>query len=86
MGIRCSVLSPGTSTTTEEDLEARERDDISVFPLATPLIAGPGAISAVILLIAGTEGNYFKDLMVVAALLLMTAGIYLSVIRLVYFG
>jgi len=68
--------SGGTSTTTEEDLEARERDDISVFPLATPLIAGPGAISAVILLIAGTEGNYFKDLMVVAALLLILFATY----------
>ncbi len=61
------------STTTEEDIEARTRQDISVFPLATPLIAGPGAISAVILLIAGTEGNYLKDLMVIAALLLILA-------------
>jgi len=61
--------SGGTSTTTEEDLEARAREDISVFPLATPLIAGPGAISAVILLIAGTEGDYLKDAMVIAGLL-----------------
>lgn len=61
--------SGGTSTTTEEDIEARERADISVFPLATPLIAGPGAISAVILLIAGTEGDYLKDAAVVAGLL-----------------
>jgi multiple antibiotic resistance protein len=63
--------SGGTSTTTEEELEAREREDISVFPLATPLIAGPGAISAVILLITGTEGDFVKDAMVVAGLLLI---------------
>ena len=42
--------SGGTGTTPEEEKEARTRPDISVFPLATPLIAGPGAISATILL------------------------------------
>lgn len=42
--------SGGTGTTPEEENEARTRPDISVFPLATPLIAGPGAISATILL------------------------------------
>jgi multiple antibiotic resistance protein len=33
----------------EETDEGLEKDDISVFPLATPLLAGPGAISTVIL-------------------------------------
>ncbi|MEO8758577.1 MAG: MarC family protein [Devosia sp.] len=42
--------SGGTGTTPEEENEARTRPDISVFPLATPLIAGPGSISATILL------------------------------------
>jgi multiple antibiotic resistance protein len=42
--------SGGTGTTPEEEREAQHRTDISVFPIATPLIAGPGAISAVILL------------------------------------
>ena len=34
----------------EEEREGLEKDDISVFPLATPLLAGPGAISTVVLL------------------------------------
>ena len=68
--------SGGTSTTTEEDIETREREDIAVFPLGTPLIAGPGAISAVILLIAGTEGDYLKDAAVIAALLTILALTY----------
>lgn len=63
--------SGGTSTTTEEDLEARTREDISVFPLATPLIAGPGAISAVVLLMAETRGDYRQAAMVVAGLLII---------------
>ncbi len=33
----------------EEEQESLEKDDISIFPLATPLIAGPGAISTVVL-------------------------------------
>lgn len=33
----------------EEESESFERDDISIFPLATPLLAGPGAISTVVL-------------------------------------
>ena len=45
-----AVHSGGTTTTDEEEIEARESNDISVFPLATPLIAGAGSISAVILL------------------------------------
>lgn len=45
--------SGGTRTTDEEEQEAmahsRAKEDISVFPLATPLLAGPGAIGAIIL-------------------------------------
>ena len=33
----------------EEESESYARDDISIFPLATPLLAGPGAISTVVL-------------------------------------
>ncbi|WP_108461816.1 MarC family protein [Devosia naphthalenivorans] len=49
--------SGGTGTTDEEEVEARQRDDIAVFPLAMPLLAGPGAISAVILLTTGTTST-----------------------------
>lgn len=37
----------------DEETEGLEKDDISVFPLATPLLAGPGAISTVILYATG---------------------------------
>lgn len=47
--------SGGTDITDQEEAEARSRDDIAVFPLAMPLLAGPGAISAVILLTTGTH-------------------------------
>lgn len=38
------------ATTADEETEVRRRDDITVFPLAIPLIAGPGAMTSIVLL------------------------------------
>ena len=65
--------SGGTSTTAEEEQEARGKTDISVFPLATPLIAGPGAMGATILLMANQQGNVTGQAIVVASLLAILA-------------
>ena len=62
-----------TSTTVAETSEAATKNDISVFPLATPLIAGPGALGAAVLLTAETEGDLVLQVMVVAALLAVMA-------------
>ena len=45
------------STTSSEQSEAVQRQDISVFPLAIPLIAGPGAVTTVLLLMGEQSGN-----------------------------
>jgi len=66
-----ALHSGGTSTTDEEEDEARQSDDISVFPLATPLIAGAGSISAVILLHANAQGDAMAEIAIVLALLLV---------------
>lgn len=66
--------SGGTSTTDEEEREARGKQDISVFPLATPLIAGPGAMGAVILLMANTEGDIALQAVVITSLLAVLLG------------
>jgi multiple antibiotic resistance protein len=62
-----------TSTTVAETSEAATKVDISVFPLATPLIAGPGALGAAVLLAAETEGDLVLQAIVVAALLAVMA-------------
>jgi multiple antibiotic resistance protein len=63
--------SGGTSTTDEEDQEAITREDIAVFPLATPLIAGPGAMGATILLMASAKGDLLAETIIIGALLLV---------------
>ncbi len=45
------------STTVREQEEAQYREDISVFPLAFPLIAGPGALATVLLMTGETGGD-----------------------------
>ena len=60
--------SGATSTTDVEAEEAQHRDDISVFPLATPIIAGPGTIGAAVLLVAKTGGEAKLMSMVILAL------------------
>ncbi len=61
--------SGGVSITEDESREAQAQSDISVFPLATPLIAGPGAMGAAILLMANTRGDWLLQATVVATLL-----------------
>jgi multiple antibiotic resistance protein len=41
-----------TRTTPEEQAESRERDDVAIFPLAIPMLAGPGAIATVMVLMS----------------------------------
>jgi multiple antibiotic resistance protein len=48
-------------------------DDISVFPLAIPLLAGPGAITSVILLMARHDGDLVAQGAVIAVLLAVMA-------------
>ena len=64
--------SGATGTTSEEEVESRRRNDISVFPLALPLLAGPGSISAVILLTTGA-GTDLEFWLVLAAIIVIMA-------------
>jgi multiple antibiotic resistance protein len=61
--------SGAVTTTNEESREAELKKDISIFPLATPLIAGPGAMGAAILLTANEEGDISGIIIIIASLL-----------------
>jgi multiple antibiotic resistance protein len=59
------------STTLSEDREAGHKEDISVFPLAIPLIAGPGALTSVLLLMTRTADEPLLQAAVLAVLLVV---------------
>ncbi|HST36305.1 MAG TPA: MarC family protein [Allosphingosinicella sp.] len=53
--------------TRAEEVSARKVEDVSVFPMAIPMIAGPGSIASVMLLMARSEGLE-RSLIVLGAL------------------
>ncbi len=57
----------GTKQTAEEEREAAEAVNPAVFPLAVPMIAGPGTIATVLVLVTLAAGDRDKLLVVVAA-------------------
>ncbi len=57
------------SITSEELKDAAQRENISIFPIAMPLLTGPGAITTIIVLIRTAE-NLDSKLLVVGAILL----------------
>ena len=80
--------SGGRSTTGGEQEEARHKEDISVFPLAFPLIAGPGALTTILLMVWEAHGDpvYFTALIgVLLAILALTLGCLLIAGRLMKF-
>ena len=68
----------GTRTSSPEEEEGRKRSDISVFPLAFPFIAGPGAMATILLAFGPATGNpllYGGLMLCVAIVLLITLAI-----------
>ena len=63
--------------TPEEQAEGITKDDIAVTPLAVPILAGPGAITAVVLL-AGQATSVFYQSVVVGNILLVSLLTFLT--------
>ncbi len=63
----------GTRSTHPEDEESRKREDISVFPMAFPFIAGPGALATILLESGEAHGRpaLFAGFLAVVALVIL---------------
>lgn len=59
----------------EEESESYERSDISIFPLATPLLAGPGSISTVVIRASQTT-TWLEELLLVLAIIAVFVATY----------
>jgi multiple antibiotic resistance protein len=63
----------GTKSTTPEREEAMKREDISVFPLAFPFIAGPGALATILLTAGEVWGKPLEFLGFLAVVVVVAA-------------
>ncbi len=67
--------------TQEEKAEGITKDDVAVTPLAIPMLAGPGAITAVILLANRTET--FAHSMILATAIILVSALTFLILRIV---
>ncbi len=74
MGIGLDMLQAkqsGTKATAEEQQEGAEKSDASIIPLGMPMLAGPGAISTVMVLVG--ESHSIWQHAIIYATILVTA-------------
>ncbi|HTK78806.1 MAG TPA: MarC family protein [Rhizomicrobium sp.] len=68
-----------TSITAPEEMEAKQQPDIAIFPLAIPLTAGPGSMTAIVLLM-GRAHTHLAQGLVLVALLVVIAMTFVSML------
>ena len=66
------------ATTPPEDAETGVRQDVSVFPLAIPLIAGPGAMTSMVLHVSAAKGDYLLQAAIIGLMGLVMFSTFLS--------
>jgi multiple antibiotic resistance protein len=66
-------------TSPEEEAEGVERSDVSIFPLAIPMLAGPGATSTVMVLVSRAESAW--QYVVVFGAIALTSLVSYAVLR-----
>ncbi len=73
------ILASRRRTTPDELDEAQRREDVTVFPLAIPLLAGPGAFATILVLLtrAGGRPAYVAIVYGAAAVVLATTWVFL---------
>jgi multiple antibiotic resistance protein len=66
MAVDMLKAKPRRKVTAAEMEDASDREDVSIFPLATPLLTGPGAITTVIVLTGTAAGPIEKGVVLMA--------------------
>jgi len=66
-----------TRTSPEEAQEATGKEDVAIVPLAIPLLAGPGAIATVMVLMSRAAGAFSVAVVVTSIVITMAASYFL---------
>ncbi len=74
-----SAKHSGTKSTPEEETEASEKADVGLIPLGLPLLSGPGAIAAVMVLAGKAE--HFEHRMALVASIVAVSLVTFLVLR-----
>ncbi len=78
MAIDMMRAQPSPTRSTEEERDAsRGRDDVAIVPLAIPMLAGPGAIATVMVLMSRAEWQPVRTAAVLVAVALTCASCWL---------
>lgn len=64
--------------TQDEALEAEEKDSVGVVPLGVPLLAGPGAITHVIVAAGSAQGNALQQGLLLIPVALVALSVWLA--------
>ena len=75
------LIPSGMKTSSEEEQEGVAKENVALVPLATPLLAGPGAITAV-LVWQQTQDNPIRTALLLAAIVIACVVVY----AVFYFG
>ena len=67
------------SVTDEEITESQKRDDIWIFPIAMPILTGPGTITTIIVLIGSTELVEHKLIVLLAIIFTFAASLVIFI-------
>jgi multiple antibiotic resistance protein len=66
-----------TQESTEETTEAALKEDAGIVPLGIPMLAGPGSITSVMVLVGQAQGEWQKMLAILMSILITAAICYL---------
>jgi multiple antibiotic resistance protein len=72
------IVAERRRSTKKESLEAEDREDVSIFPLAIPVVAGPGAIATVMVLVSDNGSDLARQGVILGALAVALFGVFLS--------
>ena len=75
------MISKGKHAAIREDEDKKNREDISIIPLAIPMLSGPGAIATSLVLMESAQGNMFFIASIILSIIIVCTIAYFFLIN-----